>query len=252
MLRLRAPNHERLLQSALLEATFGGGEANVAVSLANYGMDAEYFTVLPDNPIGKSCISELRRFGVNTNKIMFASGRMGTYYVENGANQRPSMVVYDRENSAIALSKPGDVDWDKVFDGVEWFHITGITPAISESAMELSLESVKVAKEKGITVFVDDDAMNKKAEEILHSLGFNVNVRKQALLLSEAQKQLVEIGRALVRNLKVIILDEPTSALMNAEVDMLFDVIQKLKERGITVIYITHRIEELFRIADSR
>ena len=182
MLRLRAPNHERLLQSALLEAPFGGGEANVAVSLANYGMDAEYFTVLPDNPIGKSCISELRRFGVNTNKIMFASGRMGTYYVENGANQRPSMVVYDRENSAIALSKPGDVDWDKVFDGVEWFHITGITPAISESAMELSLESVKVAKEKGITVSCDLNyrknlwKYGKKASEVMQKMAEYVDV----------------------------------------------------------------------------
>ena len=151
MLRLRAPGHERFFQSNMMEATFGGGEANVAVSLANYGMDAQYCTVLPDNAIGDECIKELRRFGVDVSKVQRGPGRMGIYFLENGANQLPSKVVYDRAYSAIALAKPGDIDWDKVFEGVEWFHITGITPAISESAMELSLESVKAAKAKGIT-----------------------------------------------------------------------------------------------------
>lgn len=155
MLRLKTPGVERLFQSPVLEATYGGGEANVSVSLANYGMDASFMTVLPENPLGDECIKELRKFGVDTTKIQRGPGRMGIYFLEGGANQLPSKVIYDRANSAIALAKPGDIDWDKVFDGIGWFHITGITPAISESAMELSLESVKAAKAKGITVSCD-------------------------------------------------------------------------------------------------
>ena len=148
MLRLKAPGHERFFQSPMLEATFGGGEANVAVSLANYGMDAEFLTVLPKNDIAECCIRELRYFGVDTKKIVRGEGRMGIYYLEGGANQLPSKVVYDRAYSSIALAKPGDIDWDRAFEGVDWFHITGITPAISESAMELSLEAVKEAKKR--------------------------------------------------------------------------------------------------------
>ena len=155
MLRLKAPGHERFFQSPMLEATFGGGEANVAVSLANYGMDAEFLTVLPKNDIAECCIRELRYFGVDTKKIVRGEGRMGIYYLEGGANQLPSKVVYDRAYSSIALAKPGDIDWDRAFEGVDWFHITGITPAISESAMELSLESVKEAKKRNITVSCD-------------------------------------------------------------------------------------------------
>ena len=148
MLRLKAPEHERFFQSPMLEATFGGGEANVAVSLANYGMDAEFLTVLPQNDIANACIRELRYFGVDTKKIVRGNGQMGIYYLEAGANQLPSKVVYDRAYSSIALAKPGDIDWNKAFDGVDWFHITGITPAISESAMELSLESGELDREK--------------------------------------------------------------------------------------------------------
>ena len=182
MLRLRAPGHERFFQSNMMEATFGGGEANVAVSLANYGMDAQYCTVLPDNAIGDECVKELRRFGVDVSKVQRGPGRMGIYFLENGANQLPSKVVYDRAYSAIALAKPGDIDWDKVFEGVDWFHITGITPAISESAMELSLESVKVAKEKGITVSCDLNyrknlwKYGKKAAEVMRELAKYVDV----------------------------------------------------------------------------
>ena len=155
MLRLKSPAYERLFQSPSLEATFGGGEANVSVSLANYGMETAFVTVLPTNDVGNACIRELRGFGVDTTKIVRKDGRMGIYYLEGGANQRPSKVVYDRAYSAIALAKPGDIDWDKAFEGVAWFHITGITPAISESAMELSVESVKEAKKRGITVSCD-------------------------------------------------------------------------------------------------
>ena len=182
MLRLRTPGHERFFQSNMMEATFGGGEANVAVSLVNYGMEAQYCTVLPDNAIGDECVKELRRFGVDVSKVQRGPGRMGIYFLENGANQLPSKVVYDRAYSAIALAKPGDFDWDKVFEGVDWFHITGITPAISESAMELSLESVKVAKEKGITVSCDLNyrknlwKYGKKAAEVMRELAKYVDV----------------------------------------------------------------------------
>ena len=182
MLRLRTPGHERFFQSNMMEATFGGGEANVAVSLANYGMDVEYFTILPDNALGNECIKEMRRFGVDTKKIQRGEGRMGIYFLENGANQLPSKVVYDRAYSSISMAKVGDVDWDKVFEGVEWFHITGITPAISESAMELSLESVRVAKEKGITVSCDLNfrknlwKYGKKASEVMCELAKFVDV----------------------------------------------------------------------------
>jgi len=155
MLRLKAPGVERFFQSPVLEATFGGGEANVAVSLANYACDVSYITVLPDNPIADACVAELRRFGVCTRRIRRGPGRMGIYFLEGGANQLPSKVVYDRAYSAIAMAKPGDIDWDEAMDGIDWFHITGITPAISEGAMQLSLESVKTAKTKGITVSCD-------------------------------------------------------------------------------------------------
>lgn len=155
MLRLRAPGHERFFQSPMLEATFGGGEANTAVSLANYGMDAQFCTVLPDNAIGDECIKELRKFNVDVSKIKRDIGRMGIYFLEAGANQLPSKVVYDRLYSAFSLAKPGYFDWDYTLENVGWFHITGITPAISETAMQLSLEAVKKANEKGIIVSCD-------------------------------------------------------------------------------------------------
>jgi 2-dehydro-3-deoxygluconokinase len=155
MLRLAPPGFERFLQSPQFVATFGGGEANVAVALSTFGMPAAYVTVLPANPLGDAVVAELRRFGVDTSRIVRSKGRLGVYYVEAGANQRPSKVVYDRENSAIALARPGDIDWNSVFDGAGWFHVTGITPAISGSAADLALESVRKAREKGVTVSCD-------------------------------------------------------------------------------------------------
>lgn len=155
MLRLKTPGVERFFQSPKFEATFGGGEANVAVSLANYGLDASYLTVLPTNVLGDAVIRELRSFGVDTGRIIRGDGRLGIYYLEAGANQLPSKVVYDRDYTAIALAKPGDINWDHAFEDIDWFHITGITPALSESAMALSLESVKAAKERNITVSCD-------------------------------------------------------------------------------------------------
>lgn len=182
MLRLKSPGLERFFQSPVLEATFGGGEANVAVSLANYGMDACCLTVLPDNAIGDACVQELRRFGVDTSRIKRGNGRMGIYYLETGANQRPSKVVYDREWSSIAQAGPGAFDWDEAFEGIGWFHITGITPAISQSAMELSLESVKEAKKRGITVSCDLNfrknlwKYGKSAPEVMGELARYVDV----------------------------------------------------------------------------
>ena len=182
MLRLKAPGQECFFQSPMFEATFGGGEANVAVSLANYGEDAAFLTVLPDNAIADTCKAELRRFGVDTKRIVTGEGRMGIYYLEGGANQRPSKVVYDRAWSAIALAKPGDIDWDKAFEGVAWFHITGITPAISETAMELALDAVKEAKNRGITVSCDLNyrknlwKYGKKASEVMREIARYVDV----------------------------------------------------------------------------
>lgn len=183
MLRLNPPGHERLLQSPVLQATFGGGEANVAVSAANYGLDAACVTVLPSNDLGDACVGELRRFGVDTSMIVRSKqGRLGIYLLETGANQRGSKVIYDRDNSAIALAKPGDIDWDKVFAGADWFHITGITPAISESAAALSLEAVQRASEKNVTVSCDFNyraklwKYGKSAPEVMTELVRHVDV----------------------------------------------------------------------------
>ena len=156
MLRLKSPGFERLFQSPSLEVTFGGGEANVAVSLANYGQDVSFLTVLPKNPISEACVRELRGFGVGTDRIVYSDrGRMGVYFLEAGANARPSKVVYDRSYSSISLAGSDDIDWQRAFEGVGWFHITGITPALSEQAKELSLMSVTEAKKRGITVSCD-------------------------------------------------------------------------------------------------
>lgn len=182
MLRLRAPEHERFFQSNRMEATFGGGEANVAASLANYGEEVSFLTILPQNIVGDGCIQELRRFGIDTGRIQRGQGRMGIYLLEAGANQLPSKVVYDREYSSFAVAKPGDICWEAAFKEIEWFHITGITPAISEGAMELSMEAVKEAKKRGITVSCDLNyrknlwKYGKKASEVMRELVRYVDV----------------------------------------------------------------------------
>ncbi len=155
MLRLKAPGQERFFQSPMLEATFGGGEANVAVGLAHFGMEVYYVSVIPKNQIGDACVAELRKHGVNTSKIVRGGKRLGIYFLEPGANQRPSRVIYDRANSAISDASPDDMDWDSILTGIDWFHITGITPAISEKAADNSIVAVKKAKEMGITVSCD-------------------------------------------------------------------------------------------------
>src|SRR5262245_23524074 len=156
LLRLAPPGTDRFFQSPQFVATFGGAEANVAVALASFGMDAAYVTVLPENnPIADAAIAELRRFGVDTSAIVRGKGRVGLYYLEAGADRRPARVVYDRDHSALALAKPGDIGWERVFDRAAWFHITGITPAISASAADLSLEAMRQARSIGLTVSLD-------------------------------------------------------------------------------------------------
>jgi 2-dehydro-3-deoxygluconokinase len=203
MLRLAPPGFERFLQTPQFVATFGGGEANVAVTLASFGLPAAYVTVLPDkNPIADAAIGELRRMGVDTSKIVRGKGRVGIYYLEAGANQRASKVVYDRGQSAIALAKPGDIDWDRVFQDAGWFHITGITPAISGSAADLALESVRKAGEKGLTVSCD------------------LNYRKN---LWKWGKPAVEVMREMVKYVDVVIANEEDVQMtlgIQAEVDV--------------------------------
>ena len=155
MLRLAPENYLRFVQSDKYEATFGGAEANVAVSLANYGIDASFVSKLPTHEIGQSAVNSLRKFGVNTDKIVRGGERVGIYYCEKGASQRPSKVIYDRAYSSIAMAKKEDFDWDKIFDGATWFHFTGITPALSDDVAEICKIACKKAKEKGITISCD-------------------------------------------------------------------------------------------------
>lgn len=155
MLRLATPQYQRFSQAASFEATFGGGEANVAVSLANYGIDADFVTRIPANDIGDACIMDLKKHSVITDNILRGGTRLGIYFLEKGAVARASKVVYDRAYSSISEIKKGMVDWDKVLEGADWFHWTGITPAISEGAADVCLEGIKAANAKGITVSCD-------------------------------------------------------------------------------------------------
>jgi 2-dehydro-3-deoxygluconokinase len=156
MLRLSAPGSARLFQTPELVATFGGGEANVAVSLAGFGLPVSFVTILPEhNPLADAAIADLRKHGVDTSRIVRGTGRMGIYFLEVGANQRPSKVVYDRQGSSIALACRGSIDWKVAFEGASWFHITGITPALSECAAAASLEAVQQARVMGLTVSCD-------------------------------------------------------------------------------------------------
>lgn len=176
MLRLATPGYNRFIQSTQLNATFGGGEANVAVSLANYGIPVEFVTRLPQNDIGDWAISELRKYNVNTDSIIRGGDRVGIYFLETGAVARSSKVVYDRANSSIADIKPEMIDWDAVFEGAQWFHWTGITPALSQGAAAVCLEAIKAANRLGITVSCDLNyrknlwKYGKSASEIMPAL----------------------------------------------------------------------------------
>lgn len=155
MLRLSPPGYMRFVQANSFDVVYGGGEANVSVSLANYGMDAAFVTRVPDNLIGDSAVNELRRYGVDTRFIARGGDRLGIYFIEKGASQRPSKVIYDRKHSAISEAKPGDLDWKTIFKDAAWFHFTGITPALGDQPAALTLEAVKCAKDMGLKVSCD-------------------------------------------------------------------------------------------------
>ena len=155
MLRLSPPGFQRFVQARSFDAIYGGGEANVAASLANYGIPVEYVTRLPAHEIGDACLSFLRQVGIGTQHVVRGGERLGIYFLETGASQRGSKVIYDRAGSSLATIRPGMIDWNKVFADADWFHWTGITPAVSEGAAQVCLEAVRTAKERGLTVSCD-------------------------------------------------------------------------------------------------
>lgn len=161
MLRLSPDGYYKLFQKPELNTSFCGAEANVAVALSNFGDEAEFVTALPDNDIGRAACRELMRYGVKTDNIVYTGDRLGIFFAEKGASQRPSKVIYDRKNSAIALADPSSFDWEKIFDGADWFHITGITPALSDSLAKISVGAVKAAKKAGLTVSCDINYRSK-------------------------------------------------------------------------------------------
>ena len=177
MLRLAPEGYYRFVQADTYGATFGGGEANVAVSLANYGVPVDFVTKLPKHEIGQAAVNSLRRFGVGTDKIVRGGDRVGIYYLEKGASQRPSKVIYDRAGSAIAKASPEDFDWAKIFEGADWFHFTGITPALSPEIAKICLTAAKEAKKLGLTVSCD------------------LNYRKKLWTRDEARAAMTEICR---------------------------------------------------------
>ena len=155
MLRLQPYDYLRFVQADSFEATFGGGEANVAVSLANYGVDVDFVTKLPKHSIGQMGVNSLPRYGVGTGKIVRGGDRVGIYFLEKGASQRGSVCIYDRAHSAIADAQPGDFNWEEIFDGVDWFHFTGITPALGKNVVDLCIEACKAAKKAGAKISCD-------------------------------------------------------------------------------------------------
>ncbi|MBE5715680.1 MAG: sugar kinase [Ruminiclostridium sp.] len=161
MLRLSPNGYYKLFQKPELNTSFCGAEANVAVALSNFGDEAEFVTALPDNDIGRAACRELMRYGVKTDNIVYTGDRLGIFFAEKGASQRPSKVIYDRKNSAITSADPLSFDWEKIFDGADWFHITGITPALSDSLAKISVDAVKAAKKAGLTVSCDINYRSK-------------------------------------------------------------------------------------------
>ena len=186
MLRLATPAYLRFSQTDTFSATFGGGEANVAVSLANYGVEVDFVTRLPQNDIAASCVAELRKRNVGVSNIVYGGERLGIYFLETGAVARPSKVVYDRAHSSISTIECGMIDWEKVFEGADWFHWTGITPAISASAAEVCLEACRAANERGITVSCD--------------LNFRKNLWKYGKTAAEVMPALVECCDVILGN----------------------------------------------------
>lgn len=185
MLRLKSPAKERLFQSGMLESVFGGSEANVAVSLAIFGKESEYVTALPDNDIGRAVISSLSYYGVNVNSVN-KEGRLGIYFLEDGACQRPSKVIYDRDQSCLAVTKSSEYSWKNIFSDSVWFHLSGVTPAVSLNAAECSFEAIKTAKEMGNTVSLD--------------LNFRKKLWKYGKSASEVMTELAKMADVLIAN----------------------------------------------------
>lgn len=181
MLRLAPEGYYRFLQADTFGATFGGGEANVAVSLSNFGLDAAFVTKLPAHEIGQMAVNSLRKYGVDTSAITRGGDRVGIYYLEKGASQRPSKVIYDRAHSAISEAAASDFNWEEIFDGADWFHFTGITPALGDNVAAICLEAVKAAKKHGVKVSCDLNYRKKlwsreKAGEVMAELVKYVDV----------------------------------------------------------------------------
>ena len=181
MLRLSTPNNEKFIQADEFDINYGGGEANVAVSCANYGHKAEFVTAVPDNELGECAVAALRKYNVQTDHIARCGERLGIYYLETGASMRPSKVVYDRAHSSISTATAKDFDFDAIFEGADWFHFTGITPAVSDSAAVLTEEALKAAKKHGVTVSVDLNFRKKlwsseKAQKVMTNLMQYVDV----------------------------------------------------------------------------
>jgi len=225
MLRLAPPGLERFLQSPEFVASFGGGEANVAVAVAQFGLPSTYVTVLPEkNPLAEAAIADLRRFGIDTSKIVRGQGRMGIYFIETGANQRPSKVVYDRDGSAISLAKPGSLNWNEILDGASWFHFTGITPALSSSAADLAMEAVGRARELGVTVSCD------------------LNYRKN---LWKWGKPATEVMPELVRQVDIVIANEEDVQMalgIQVEVDIQSGQLDRAQYQALTAKVLTQYV----------
>ena len=181
MLRLSTPNNEKFIQADEFDVNYGGGEANVAVSLANYGHDAEFVTAVPDNEIGECAVAALRKYNVETKHIARCGERLGIYYLESGSSMRPSKVVYDRAHSSISTATEADFNFDEIFEGADWFHFTGITPAVSDAAAELTEKALIAAKKHGVKVSVDLNFRKKlwsseKAQKVMTNLMKYVDV----------------------------------------------------------------------------
>jgi len=235
MLRLSTPRNERFTQAQSFEASFGGGEGNVAVSLAQFGTPSRFVTRLPRNEIGNGCRSFLRGMDVDTSCIVRGGERMGVYYLETGAAQRPSAVIYDRSHSSFSTIEPGMIDWDRAFDGVSWFHWTGITPAVSPGAAQVCREAITAAKKRGITISCD--------------LNFRKNLWKWGKSAGEVMPELVSFCDVAVGNeedaQKVFGIASSGSDITKGELDTegYRDVCRRLSDRfpNLTSIAITLR-----------
>ncbi len=235
MLRLKAPGRERLFQSPSLEASFGGAEANVAVSLSKFGLDSVFVTALPSFPSADSALSVLKGHGVNVSFVKRIPGRMGVYYLESGAAQRPSVVFYDRDGSSFSSVTPGLFNWTEIFSGAEWFHISGVSPAVSESAALTCIEAVKEAKKAGVTVSID--------------LNFRKKLWKYGKKASEIMDVLVSLGDILIANeediqLSLGIYPEDSSMVKEDEAGKFQELcsIVRKKYRNISAVAVTDRV----------